>query len=87
VSRILDEPALVGAVQALPPAALMRLIDHVGLEDASELVALATVDQLCRIFDEDLWRGARPGEDERFDPERFTLWLEVMLATRSPSWA
>jgi hypothetical protein len=79
VNRILDDPALVGAVQALPPAALMRLIDHVGLEDAGELVALATVDQLCRVFDEDVWQSARPGEDERFDPERFTLWIEVML--------
>ena len=79
VARILEEPALVSAVQALPPAALMRLIDHVGLEDAGELVALATVDQLCRVFDEDVWQNARPGEDERFDPQRFTLWLEVML--------
>jgi hypothetical protein len=79
VDRILDDPALVSAVQALPPAALTRLIDHVGLEDAGELVALATVDQLCGVFDEDVWHGARPGEDERFDPARFTLWLEVML--------
>src|SRR3954463_4394242 len=79
VARILDEPALVSAGQALPPAALMRLIDHVGLEDAGELVALATVDQLCRVFDEDVWQSPRPGEDERFGPERFTRWLEVML--------
>jgi hypothetical protein len=79
VSRILDEPALVSAVQALPPGALARLIDHVGLEDAGALVALATTDQLCRVFDEDVWRSPRPGEDERFEPERFTLWLEVML--------
>jgi hypothetical protein len=79
VSRILDDPGLVTAVQALPPGALMRLIDHVGLEDAGELVALATVDQLCRVFDEDVWQSAGPGEEERFDPERFTLWLEVML--------
>jgi hypothetical protein len=57
----------------------MRLIDRVGLEDAGELVALATVDQLRRVFDEDVWRSARPGEEERFDAPRFTLWLEVML--------
>ena len=69
----------MGAVQALPPAALLRLIDRIGLEDAGELVALATVDQLRRVFEEDLWRSDRPGEDERFDAERFTLWLEVML--------
>ena len=61
------------------PLPLLRLIEHVGLEDAGELVALTTVDQLRRVFDEDLWRGERPGEDERFDPVRFTLWLEVML--------
>src|SRR4051794_35909790 len=79
VSRILEDPALVSAIQALPPAALLRIIDHVRLEDAGDLVALATVDQLCRVFDEDVWQSARPGEDERFDPERFTLWLEVML--------
>src|SRR6202000_3055633 len=58
---------------------LLALIDHVGLADAGELVALATVPQLERIFDEDLWQRARPGGAERFDPARFGLWLEVML--------
>src|SRR4051794_35224104 len=79
LARILEQPDLVKAVQALPPAALMRLIERVGLEDAGELVALATVEQLRRVFDEDVWRSARPGEDERFDAARFTRWLEVML--------
>jgi hypothetical protein len=79
LERILNQPDLVSALQTLPPATLLRLIDRVGLEDAGELVALTTVDQLRRMFDEDLWRGGRPGEDERFDPARFTLWLEVML--------
>jgi len=79
LATILDQPALIGAVQSLPPAALLRLIERVGLEDAGELVALTTVDQLRRVFDEDIWRAGRPGEDERFDPARFTLWLEVML--------
>jgi len=58
---------------------LGKLIDHVGLEDAAELVALATTEQLAQIFDEDLWRAGAPGEDERFDAERFLLWLEIML--------
>lgn len=79
LARLLDEPQLVKQVQALAPRALLGLIDYVGLEDAGEIVALATVEQLERIFDEDLWRSARPGEDERFDPARFALWLEVML--------
>jgi hypothetical protein len=51
----------------------------VGLEDAGELVALATTEQLAGIFDQDLWRSERAGEDERFDARRFVLWLEVML--------
>ncbi|HZS39792.1 MAG TPA: DUF6178 family protein [Polyangia bacterium] len=79
LARLLEQPRLVEKVQALPPRALLGLIDHVGLEDAGELVALATVEQLARIFDEDLWRSARAGEDERFDPARFGLWLEIML--------
>jgi len=79
VARILDEPQLIGAVQSLEPRVLGRLIDHVGLEDCGEIVALATTAQLERIFDDDLWRGARPGEDETFDADRFALWIEVML--------
>jgi len=58
---------------------LGKLIDHVGLEDAAELVALATTEQLCQIFDEDLWRSPAPTEDPRFDSERFLLWLSIML--------
>ena len=77
--RILDRPELVAAVRELPASALGRLIDRVGLEDAGELVALASSEQLEGIFDEDLWRAAEPGEDERFRPERFALWLEVLL--------
>ncbi len=79
LARILDEPGLIERVQSLPPRALGKLIDHVGLEDAGELVALATTDQLRRIFDGDLWRSAHAGGDEQFDPARFALWLEVML--------
>jgi hypothetical protein len=79
LTRILDEPQLVAAVQALEPRALGKLIEHVGLEDCGEIVALATTEQLKRIFDDDLWKSERPGEDESFDADRFTLWLEVML--------
>lgn len=57
---------------------LGKLIGQVGLEDAGELVALATTQQLADIFDEELWHSAEPGQDERFDAERFLLWLEVM---------
>jgi len=77
--RILDQPNLVGAVQALPARALGKLIEHIGLEDCGEIIALATTEQLKGIFDDDLWRSERPGKDEQFDANRFALWLEVML--------
>lgn len=77
--RILDQENLVAAVQALPAQALGKLIRHVGLEDAGELVGLASTEQLKGIFDEDLWHSERPGQDESFDAGRFALWLEVML--------
>jgi hypothetical protein len=79
VTRIIEEPALAQAVQALEPRTLARLIDHVGLEDAGELVALATTAQLAAVFDEDLWRSPRPGQDETLDGGRFAVWLEIML--------
>jgi hypothetical protein len=63
----------------LPAPVLGRLIDRVGLEDAGELVALASTEQLQGVFEQDLWRAAAPGEDERFRPERFALWLEIMF--------
>ncbi len=79
LTRILETPDLATAVRALPAPALAKLIDQVGLEDAGELVALATTEQLARVFDEDLWRSDRAGEDERFDAARFLVWLAVML--------
>lgn len=77
--RILEAPDLAAQVRALSPPALGALIDRIGLEDAGELVAFATADQLAAVFDDDLWRSRRAGEDEIFDAARFLLWLEVML--------
>jgi hypothetical protein len=79
LSRLLEAPELAAAVQGLSAPVLGRLIDRVGLEDAGEIVALASTEQLTDLFDEDLWRAERPGADEVFDPDRFALWLEVML--------
>ena len=77
--RILERPGLVAAVRDLPAPVLGKLIDRIGLEDAGELVALASTAQLERIFDDDLWRAEAAGGDETFRPERFALWLRVML--------
>lgn len=79
LARILDTPDLAASIQALEAPALARLIDAVGLEDAGEIVAFASATQLAEVFDEDLWRSARAGDDERFDGDRFLVWLEVLI--------
>lgn len=78
LGHILDRPELVAAVRELPGTTLSRLIDRVGLEDCGELIALATTEQLEAMFDADLWRADTSGFEDRFDPQRFLLWLQVM---------
>jgi hypothetical protein len=77
--RILETPDLAAAVQSLPAPVFAELIDVVGLEDAGEIVAFASPAQLAEMFDEDLWRSEQAGGDERFDADRFLVWLEVMM--------
>lgn len=79
LDRILDTPHLAQVVPRLQPDVLHRVIQHCGLEDCGELVALATADQLARVFDLDLWRSDRPGLDEQLDADRFGVWLEVLM--------
>ena len=80
LARLLDEPQLVKQVQALAPRALLGLIDHVGLEDPGELVALATVEQLERIQPYER-SSLRDGENERrpFD-EAARVAIDGLLA-------
>src|SRR5688572_5232528 len=79
LDRILGTPRLARVVPHLQPEVLHRLIQHCGLEDCGELLALVTPVQLTRVFDLDLWRPAAPGRDEQFDADRFGTWLEVMV--------
>jgi hypothetical protein len=78
LNRLLDTPNLPQVVQSLDPTILHRLVLHCGLEDCGEILALATTEQLVHIFDEDLWRSDRIGEEATFDADRFGLWLEVL---------
>ncbi|HEY7514711.1 MAG TPA: DUF6178 family protein, partial [Vicinamibacteria bacterium] len=78
LERILETPDLARAVQSLEPAVLHQLVRRCGLEDSGPILALATTEQLVRLFDDDLWRAERPGEEERFDTDRFGQWLEVL---------
>lgn len=76
--HVLERPDLVAAVRELPGDVLAVLIERIGLEDAGEIAALASAEQLSNAFDHDLWRADKAGSDEDFQPERFGLWLEVL---------
>jgi hypothetical protein len=79
LERILDTPHLARVVPQLQPELLHKVIQTCGLEDCGQLVALATAEQLTRVFDLDLWRSSRAGRAEQFDADRFAIWLEVLL--------
>jgi hypothetical protein len=79
LGQMLDDPQLAPQLRALPAPVLRQLVLRIGLEDAGELVALASLEQLREVFDEDLWRSPAPGRDDAFDAARFCTWLEVLL--------
>ncbi len=86
LERIVHTPELARVVPQLRPELLHRVIQGCGLEDCVDLLPLVTPSQLADVFDLDLWHAARPGGNERFDPERFGLWIEV-LAEAGPAVA
>jgi hypothetical protein len=79
--RLLDTPVLSRVVPHLAPETLHRLIQDRGLEACGELLTAATPAQLTSVLDLDLWRHARPGQDEQFDVGRFGEWLEMLVDT------
>jgi hypothetical protein len=79
LARIADNPQLAGAVPLLGPEVLHDMVTHCGLQDCGEVLALATPEQLVAVFDLDLWRADRAGEEEHFDAARFCEWLEVLV--------
>jgi hypothetical protein len=79
LNRVIELPELATTIQALPSQTFAALIRKVGVEDAGELIALATREQLVQAFDEDLFVSERAGERESLDFARFIVWLEVLL--------
>jgi len=86
LTAIIEEPNFVQLIQEVSPAILSKLINHIGLEDAGEILELATTEQLRQIFDEDLWKTDQSSSEETFDADRFALWLTIMLEI-SPEFA
>jgi hypothetical protein len=54
LGQMLDDPQLAPQLRALPAPLLRQVILQIGLEDAGELVALASLEQLREVFDEDV---------------------------------
>ena len=81
LARLLDAPDLPQTIQRLDSEVLHGLVEVCGLEACTDIVAHATPAQLMRVFDLDLWRSDEAGQDERFDADRFALWLEVLADT------
>jgi hypothetical protein len=79
LDRLLDTPHLAQAIPRLQPELLHRVIQVCGLEDCADIVALATPEQLATVLDLDLWRARTAGFDEALDPDRFGMWLEVLM--------
>ena len=83
LKTLTDNPALPAFVRTLQPPVLKRLIDHVGLRDAGDLIALTTPEQMRDILEESLWESLTPGRADRLRPERFLEWLDVMFEAGS----
>jgi hypothetical protein len=79
LNSLIELPDLASTIQALPAPTFAALVRKVGIEDAGELVALATTEQLVQAFDEDLFVSDRVGERESLDVGRFVVWIEVLL--------
>lgn len=77
ISRLLDNPQLPHYVASLPTASLHALIEHVGVDDAQELMVLATGEQMRELVDIAAWKNNTPGEAETFNPDELFHWIEV----------
>jgi Family of unknown function (DUF6178) len=73
---LLAEPA--EEIRSLPAPLLLEVVSEVGLEDAGDLLALASREQLEALLDEDSWSP----DGESIDPGRFSLWLQVLLESQ-----
>src|SRR5262249_39614631 len=65
LKTLTDNPALPAFVRTLQTPVLHKLIEHVGLRDAGDLIVHTTTEQLRGLFEVALWEGLRPGDTEQ----------------------
>ncbi|MEM7098354.1 MAG: DUF6178 family protein [Pseudomonadota bacterium] len=77
VAALLEQPQLPAYVDQMSTPALNNLIQHVGKEDAQELIELTSANQIREIIALDVWESAGPGTEERFAPAKFLEWVYI----------
>jgi len=73
LDALLASPDPAAAVAGLSVTELAELIHDVGLDDATELVHLATPEQVRGVLDLELW------DKDRLQVERARPWLAVVI--------
>lgn len=66
-------------IPKLPPNSLGHLIQEIGIADSGELIEFSTPDQFVAIVDDSVWASNEPGMPERFVPEQFLAWMDLVL--------
>lgn len=74
LDRLLSPADAPARLQALPGDALYRLVRRIGLEDATEIVAMASGTQVQAFLDFDAWQG------DTLDLARLDPWLRALMA-------
>lgn len=73
IDAIISHPQAAKLVRAMDPQLLFGLVKEAGVDDAMELVELASVDQLQAFVDFDVWQR------DELDLASFSEWMSVFL--------
>jgi len=74
----MSAPDVAQVVREADHRILHQVMRAVGTDEAVGLLRFASPAQITRIVDLDLWTP-RPGQTDRFDPERFGEWVEALV--------
>lgn len=77
--QLITDKHLISEIQNLESLTVRKIIRHIGLEDASELLPLLSSEQLQEVMDQDTWLRVAPGQEDEFDAKRFSTWIEALL--------
>lgn len=84
IRSLTRHPALPALMRELPPHATARLIQRVGVMDATELMVAMPAAALLRTLDESVWKQPAPGAAEQVDADELVEWFEAWLDIGEP---